>query len=100
MRDIHAVTAIPLNCLAALEEGDLAQFPSPVYARGYIRSYAEAVRLDGDRLALQLWPCLEEAQVAASSGAQLSGARPPGRPPPAAPRPPSGPAPRQPTRPA
>ncbi|MBV8161933.1 MAG: DUF4115 domain-containing protein [Acidimicrobiia bacterium] len=68
LRDVHAVTAIPLTCLAALEEGDLAGLPSPVYARGYIRSYAEAVRLDGDRLALELWRCMEEAQVSASGG--------------------------------
>jgi cytoskeletal protein RodZ len=75
LRDVHAVTGIPLNCLAALEEGDLSQFPSPVYARGYIRSYAEAVRLDGDRLALELWRRMEEAQVAASSGAHAPSAR-------------------------
>jgi hypothetical protein len=80
LRDVHAVTAIPLNCLAALEEGDLAQLPSPVYARGYIRSYAEAVRLDGDRMALELWRGLEEAQLAAAGGgANAPGARPRGR---------------------
>jgi cytoskeletal protein RodZ len=75
LRDVHAVTGIPLNCLAALEEGDLSQFPSPVYARGYIRSYAEAVRLDGDGLALELWRRMEEAQVAASSGTATASAR-------------------------
>jgi cytoskeleton protein RodZ len=63
LRDVHAVTAIPLGCLAALEEGRLDELPSPVYARGYIRSYAEAVRLDGDRLALELWRLLEEARL-------------------------------------
>ena len=96
LRDVHAVTAIPLPCLAALEEGDLAALPSPVYARGYIRSYAEAVRLDGDRLALELWRCLEEAQVAASGGAHVAGVRPRGRaavPPTQGPT--AGPAPRQ-----
>jgi cytoskeletal protein RodZ len=79
LRDVHAVTAIPLPSLAALEEGNLAQLPSPVYARGYIRSYAEAVRLDGDRLALELWRCLEEEQVAASGGAHVAGSRTRGR---------------------
>jgi hypothetical protein len=99
LRDVHAVTAIPLNCLAALEEGDLGQLPSPVYARGYIRSYAEAVRLDGDRLALELWRSMEEAQVAAAGG-HAGGARPRGRPLPAAPGAPARPAPRQRPRPA
>src|SRR5207248_4617616 len=68
LRDVHSVTAIPLNCLAALEEGNLTQLPSPVYARGYIRSYAEAVRLDGDRLALDLWRGMEESKVVAARG--------------------------------
>jgi len=95
LRDVHAVTAIPLNCLAALEEGDLAKLPSPVYARGYIRSYAEAVRLDGDHLALELWRCMEEAQVAATGGALAPGPRPRGRSQvPVAPRPSTGPSPR------
>ena len=96
LRDVHAVTAIPLPSLAALEEGNLAQLPSPVYARGYIRSYAEAVRLDGDRLALELWRCLEEAQVAASGGAHVPGPRARGRSvAPAGQGPVAGPVPRQ-----
>src|SRR5439155_3568400 len=100
LRDVHAVTAIPLVCLAALEEGDLAQLPSPVYARGYIRSYAEAMRLDGDRLALELWRCMEEAPVTASGGAPGPGPRPRGRSAlPTAQRPPTRPAPRQRSRP-
>jgi len=100
LRDVHAVTGIPLNCLAALEEGDLSQFPSPVYARGYIRSYAEAVRLDGDRLALELWRCMEEAQVAAASGAANTASRSRTRSSAAtAQRPPAAPATRQRTRP-
>lgn len=94
MRDVHSVTAIPLSCLAALEEGDLSQLPSPVYARGYIRSYAEAVRLDGDRMALELWRAMAEAQVAAGGGAYAAGPRPRGRAPAARPHPPSRPAPR------
>lgn len=97
LRDVHSGTAIPLSCLAALEEGELAGLPSPVYARGYIRSYAEAVRLDGDSLALELWRCMEEAQVAASGGGGHATAyRARGRvPAPPARRPPAGPATRQ-----
>jgi hypothetical protein len=81
LRDVHAATAIPLPCLAALEEGRLTALPSAVYARGYVRSYADAVRLDGDRLALELWRCLDEAQVAAATGTRGAGARQAGRPP-------------------
>src|SRR5947208_5012619 len=71
--DVQAVTAIPLPCLAALEEGRLAALPSPVYARGYVRSYAEAVRLDGDRMALELWRCLDAAQLATAAGTRTNG---------------------------
>src|SRR5436305_14843648 len=93
MRDVHAVTAIPLSCLAALEEGNLSQLPSPVYARGYIRSYAEAVRLDGDRMALELWRCMEEAQLATAARAGHGpGPRPRGRAPGAPPQPATRPA--------
>src|SRR5947208_12527088 len=77
--DVQAVTAIPLPCLAALEEGRLDELPSPVYARGYIRSYAEAVRLDGDRLALELWRGMEEARLTTSGGSAAVGQRAPSR---------------------
>ena len=77
LKDVHAITAIPLSCLAALEEGRLADLPSPVYGRGYVRSYAEAVRLDGDRLALELWRCLEDASLAAPTNGRTATARPP-----------------------
>src|SRR5437763_8947947 len=93
LRDVNAVTAIPLNSLAALEEGNLSQLPSPVYARGYIRSYAEAVRLDGDRMALELWRCMEEAQLATAARAGHGpGPRPRGRAPGAPPQPATRPA--------
>jgi hypothetical protein len=93
--DVHAVTAIPVPCLAALEEGRLAALPSPVYARGYVRSYAEAVRLDGDRLALELWRCFDAAQIAGAVPARPTGRPPvpppaPGSQPRRAPRPTNG----------
>src|SRR3954449_11666143 len=94
LRDVHSLTAIPLNCIAALEEGNLSQLPSPVYARGYIRSYAEAVRLAGDRMALELWRCMEEAQLATAARAGHGpGPRPRGRAPGAPPQPATRPAP-------
>jgi hypothetical protein len=80
LRDVHAITAIPLPCLAALEEGDLAQLPSPVYARGYVRSYAEAVRLDGDRLALELWRTSPPKKAAARTPSPLAPLRQPASP--------------------
>lgn len=48
LRAASAATAIPAAYLHALEEGQLAALPGPVYARGYVRTYATALHLDGD----------------------------------------------------
>jgi cytoskeleton protein RodZ len=47
-------TKIRKRYLAALEDGDWEVLPGDVYARGFIRSYAEAVGLDGRALLRQL----------------------------------------------
>ena len=46
--DVRSATGIPDAYLDAIERGRLEQLPSPEYARGYVRSYAATVRLDGD----------------------------------------------------
>ncbi|MDQ4133220.1 MAG: helix-turn-helix domain-containing protein [Actinomycetota bacterium] len=48
LRAASAATAIPAAYLHALEEGQLSALPGPVYARGYVRTYATALHLDGD----------------------------------------------------
>lgn len=47
---IHAKTKIRKRYLIALEEGDWSVLPGEVYARGFVRSYAEALGLDGLQL--------------------------------------------------
>jgi cytoskeletal protein RodZ len=47
-------TKIRKRYLAALEDGDWDVLPGDVYARGFIRSYAEAVGLDGRALLREL----------------------------------------------
>ncbi|PSN13114.1 DUF4115 domain-containing protein [filamentous cyanobacterium CCP5] len=48
-------TLIRASLLRAIESGDLAQLPEPVYVRGLIRRYGNALGLDGDALAIQFF---------------------------------------------
>ncbi|HEY9752646.1 MAG TPA: RodZ domain-containing protein [Coleofasciculaceae cyanobacterium] len=40
-------TYIPLRLLRAIEDGDLARLPEPVFVQGFIRRYADLLGLDG-----------------------------------------------------
>ncbi|CAM3897838.1 helix-turn-helix domain-containing protein [Alicyclobacillus pomorum] len=48
--ELQAKTKIRKRYLIALEDGDWELLPGDVYARGFVRSYAEAVGLDGAEL--------------------------------------------------
>jgi hypothetical protein len=48
--ELQAATKIRKRYLEALESGDWSILPGDVYARGFVRSYAEAVGLDGRQL--------------------------------------------------
>lgn len=50
IRDVHEVTKIMPRYLEAIEEGQWDLLPGTAYAKGYIRSYAEVVEVDGDYL--------------------------------------------------
>jgi cytoskeletal protein RodZ len=47
-------TYIPLRLLQAIEQGQVERLPEPVYVRGFIRRYADAIGLDGKTLAENL----------------------------------------------
>ena len=51
LQEIEETTKIRVRYLQALEDGDWDQLPSDTYARAFIRTYAAAVGLDGNRLA-------------------------------------------------
>jgi cytoskeletal protein RodZ len=57
--DIEQQTKIRGRYLEAIENGEWSILPGDVYARGFVRSYAEAVGLDGNEL-------LQQAQFAPS----------------------------------
>lgn len=73
--EIAAKTYIPLRLLKALEEGQLDLLPEPVFIQGFIRRYADVLKLDGAALA-QTFPinvlpvedetCIPEAPEAPS----------------------------------
>jgi len=48
--DIARVTRIRRDLLEGLEAGDLSAWPNGLYARAWVRGYAEAVGLDGDEM--------------------------------------------------
>ncbi|MDO9584660.1 MAG: DUF4115 domain-containing protein [Desulfomicrobium sp.] len=47
---VEEKTKIAPSVIAALEEGNSARFPHPVYARGFVRSYALLLGLDAQEL--------------------------------------------------
>lgn len=53
IQDVHEITKILPRYLKAIEEGQWDALPGVVYAKGYIRSYADAVGVDGDFLIRQ-----------------------------------------------
>jgi cytoskeletal protein RodZ len=51
--DLSEKTLIRPSLLQAIEAADLSQLPEPVYTRGLIRRYGNALGLDGETLAIQ-----------------------------------------------
>lgn len=71
--DAAEATRIRVKFLAALEAERFDQLPAEVYARGFLRTYAEHLELDGDLLVSEL-------------NARIEASRPPPPPPPPKPR--------------
>ncbi|ANG64075.1 hypothetical protein A8C75_17435 [Marinobacterium aestuarii] len=73
---------LPAAQVRALEEGDYSKLPSVVFARGYLRSYARLLGVNGDDLVLEFDRNYGGAQTSASirsiSRIQPSGASGPG----------------------
>ena len=66
-------TLIRPSLLAAIETGDLDELPEPVYIRGLIRRYGDALDLDGETLASQFFtpPRIQRPSWQESPAAQL-----------------------------
>jgi cytoskeletal protein RodZ len=51
LEEISAKTLIPTRLLKAIEEGKMEQLPEPVYTKGFIRRFGDALGLNGATLA-------------------------------------------------
>ena len=50
---VSRVTKISPQWLAAIESDDLAQLPGKIFAKGYVRAYAECIGLDVNEVMLR-----------------------------------------------
>lgn len=60
LEDVQEQTKIRLRYLEAIERGDYTALPGPVYTRGFVKSFAECVGLDGAEVVKQLEDTLAE----------------------------------------
>lgn len=60
-REVADALNLPLKIIEAIEENDFAQLPNPVFARGYVRSYAKLLELDPDPIVQQFPMPAEQA---------------------------------------
>lgn len=49
--DVASITKVPARLLNAIEEGRLEPLPEPVYTKGFIKRYADALGLNGSEFA-------------------------------------------------
>jgi cytoskeletal protein RodZ len=61
--DLSRRTRIPTRVLRLLEQGDLENLPPPVFVRGFLRSYAREVGIDGEKLVHRFDEALEIIRV-------------------------------------
>ncbi len=84
LEDVRAATKIRLRYLQAIEDERRDQLPAPVYTRGFIRSYAGFLDLDGAALAAE-WAQANAPETPDGEGAPSAPAAAP--PPAVAPKP-------------
>ncbi|HBW58173.1 MAG TPA: hypothetical protein DEF27_10365 [Oscillatoriales bacterium UBA8482] len=70
LQQMHYFTLVPLHHLEALEQGKLEALPEDIYIRGFIYRVANALGLEGGKLASS-FPCLEFNQPLGKSNSQV-----------------------------
>lgn len=50
LKEAATATSIRMAYLQAIEEGDIQKLPSPVYAQGFVKQYANYLGIDGDSI--------------------------------------------------
>ena len=61
LRDVEEETKIRRHYIQLLEDDDFAQLPGPVYAKGFLRSYARFLDIPGDPL-IRMYNALTTAE--------------------------------------
>lgn len=74
IQQVAEITKIRTDYLRSLEEGQYEIFSAPVYLRGFVRSYANALKLDAPRILAELDAELENTR-GRSEPLSLSGER-------------------------
>ena len=54
LEELAQTTRIPLKSLQQIEADEFAQLPGDIFVRGFVRSYAKALGVDGDPLLQRL----------------------------------------------
>lgn len=62
LKEIETATSIRMNYLKAIEEGELFNLISPVYAGGFMKQYAQFLGLDGNRILKEQAPFLKNTK--------------------------------------
>lgn len=75
LEEIATKTMVQQRFLDAIEKGQIEQLPEPLYIRGFIRRFAEALGIEGTPLS-ESFP-LGSAQVGSSNAKYLSGGNTP-----------------------
>lgn len=70
LQQMHYFTLVPLHHLEALEQGKLEALPEDIYIRGFIYRVANALGLEGGKMASS-FPCLEFNQKLGKSASQV-----------------------------
>ena len=78
LEEIATKTMVQQRFLDAIEKGEIEQLPEPLYIRGFIRRFAEALGIEGTPLS-ESFP-LGSAQIGASNAKFSSGGNTPLRP--------------------
>ena len=63
LENVASITLIPLRLLRAIEAGDLDALPEPIYIRGFLKQFADALGLPGSEFA-RTFPTASEIKAA------------------------------------
>lgn len=70
--EVVEITKISRRNIVALEDGNIDHLPHPVYAKGFIRSYARLLGLDGDTLAMVVDQEIDESEASQPIGYEVT----------------------------